>query len=259
MSKQHYFPRFWLDNFGKSGNGDAILIWQWDKLSNKCAYTSTRNVCHEGNFYDAKLADGTPFLADKVIGEGETSQAPYFNSLCSDPSIQNLAALKTAMAKILATQLTRSKRVRKRIEEQSDEQIKDIFVEAGAPRDAPIGATAADDRKIAHAIIMGTEHAKVEKEILDANWSILRNKTGLPFCIADEPFHIEDAKIYVPLTTDVALLLEKSYRLNWQPSRNISERELKQINQGQVLNAERFVYSPESEFRWASRFLGFLK
>src|SRR5258708_1966405 len=74
--RHHFVPRFWLNRFFSSRDGDTYLVHRVCADGTVQADLSTRNVCVEKHFY-GKEAEGL----EQLFGDAETAWSKLFREI----------------------------------------------------------------------------------------------------------------------------------------------------------------------------------
>lgn len=137
--RQHYVPRFYLQNFGfaPAAKSKARHVFVRDLTDARIFSASVRDVACEPRFYDAVNDDGSLFSADPALTELEDLVAPACQRLVEDTSPPNViryggitATFKQltdddfwALSLFCATLMTRTTGFRKRLRDSHNNML----------------------------------------------------------------------------------------------------------------------------------------
>jgi hypothetical protein len=83
--RQHYVPRFYLENFATEGADDSLGFWVYDKAAGKTRWQTPINTAVEGYFYTITREGGVKDNSiEKFLSDAEAIAAPIITAWIAD-------------------------------------------------------------------------------------------------------------------------------------------------------------------------------
>ena len=254
-SKQHYLPQFFLRGFARPASNGKFWMWQYDKRTGTAIETTTRNVCHQGNFYDWLTPDGFRVEVDGALTDAENRYASVMRRIRARPTVETLAEHRQHLALILSVLHLRSIAIRDEVSKLPESDRKEMLLDLGVPLEAQVAATFEDETKAIHMIRLAKTLEPQAREYLAYPWVLLLNETGIPFCLADYPFGFVGEELIIPLSAELALQFKDKPLTRECTVRRVDIRQIRAINYAQLDASLQYIFGPENRFRWAAKYL----
>lgn len=258
---KHYVPRFYLDGFGTNGR-----LWAHDKIAGQSFVTQSKSVANESDAYPDDLEQ---YLANEI--EDKAKEAIEKIRQLRPLSVSD----RKAMADYIVTLWKRVPAGRQRAMEHMPavgSSVKSEILSALDKMEAedPASAHLIDQRRrqveeIIESHCSGSRHdiwhqtlrLEMTPRIGDAlnsmHWRYLHAPNGMflasdnpVFFFAHEGIGSPSSELTLPLSSSVALLINRRSEPNWSTIR-LFPSAIKEINRRAVFNANRFVFSEKNE------------
>jgi Protein of unknown function (DUF4238) len=192
---QHYVPQFLLRNFG-SGKKDQI--WVYDKLTDKCFRTNTKNVASESRFYDFELGDFTVSIEPMLSSREAAAKRALARVLESDSVLELSPKEKSEIAIFLGLQMTRTRSFRQEWQEFPG-QLRESLLSKGFTLSEELELTqllkqpSENQSKIQTVRFMVESCGEFAKHFLNKEWLLVSTVGKIPFIISDNPITKQNA------------------------------------------------------------------
>lgn len=217
--RHHTVPRFHLKHFAVDGKSP---IWQFDKKTGECKRSSVRHVAVHCDYYPEEL-----------LWEFEERQAPSIRRLIEGKSYCALNETDRYNARLFVKHMgVRTEQARNDILPRARQLAK--YSRTDALPDPPYAQN---------------EMIRDGDVLREMNFTVVENKTGVPFITSDNPVADFLIEAHLPLTPELSLaqlhgeVFKKAERVELRDESHVHYQNLVQL-----CNAGRFVYS-QSEFR----------
>ncbi len=201
------------------------MIYQFDKLKNECVRTDVDNVDVHRDFY-----------LEEILSQFETVQAPSMRRLIKGKSYYALGETDRYNVRLFV----------KHMGVRTEQARYDILPLAGQLARYSPASKIPDPRHAQNDMIRDGDALR------EMHFTVVENKTGVPFITSDNPVADFLIESHLPLTPELSLALhhggvfKKAERVELR-----DERHVRYQNLVQLCNAGRFAHS-RSEF-WPSR------
>ena len=219
--RHHTVSRFYLKYFADAGK---VMIYQFDKRENECTRTDVNSVAVHKKFYPEEL-----------LAKFEDVQAPSMRRLIQGKSYYALGETDRYNVRLFV----------KHMGVRTEQARYDILPLAGQlARYFPVS-------KIPDPPYAQNEMIRDGDVLREMHFTVVENKTGVPFVTSDNPVADFIIEAHLPLTPELSLALlcgrffKKAERVELRDERHAHYQNLLQL-----CNARRFAYS-RSEF-WPS-------
>lgn len=261
--KQHYVPQFYLRNFGE-------VIFGYDKKNQKPFKTTPKNVAFEPDFYGPDF-DDKPSI-EKLMAQMERGWSVSVKKLIEKENFYQLA--KTSQTKIInfmTFQILRTKQFRQDIVGMANHILNLYAKSRGLKKPVKLSKTS----EIKQQINMFKSFPTFAGIIQQMKFSIVVNKTPIPFWTSDNPINLQNdipqipwgnmglacrgIEVHLPLTPKLAIVAVDPITFSSAPERfeMYAKRLAKRENYHQVLNSTRFLFSNVKKFQFIQEMFEF--
>ncbi|MFX1518997.1 MAG: DUF4238 domain-containing protein [Promethearchaeota archaeon] len=266
---EHYVPQFYLRNFAIKKKRNQV-IYCYDKFEERCFNTNIKNVGCEKNFYNSMVDDQQ--IIEKTLGRLERRFSKAYNKLITIRDISSLDdETKCTISFFVAQQYIRTREYRHFMKELRNSISNSLAKEFGVTdyeirwRDEAI--------KNSQIFSLFNETVDIAVILLNLKWTLLINKTSIPYCTSDNPvnlynfinhkpyrslgFACRGINVYFPLTTDLSLRFCDPSTYFFMPSKSeiIEEQDIHFQNKLQAVRSNRFVFSKSGDFSLIRRII----
>ena len=275
VKKQHFVPRFYLENFTDSkGN-----IHAFDIITCQSFATATDNIAHEKYFYDYNPLDefvGIDQTVEKALAKFEAESAKTLRKLIIGLKANNIVEFSTVdymqLADYIITQQKRTPENRIKGNQLAIETERRLRSKGASVEFINEFGFAADEYDPQFQQIYGLLNSGVLGDIEDMcnrYWIFWSNMTKHNFYTSDHPVvgHLHTDKdwqgyeIYFPITPrySVSILIKSQFQhkaLNHQKIVRLEDSEhVKFYNSLVLTQCNRQIYSAENDFRLAKKII----
>lgn len=223
--RHHTVSRFYLKYFAVG----EVMIYQFDKRENECVRTDVDNVTVHKDFY-----------SEELLREFENVQAPSIRRLIQGKSYYALGESDRYNVRLFV----------KHMGVRTEQARHDILPLALQLRRYSPASKIPDPRHAQNDMIRDGDVLR------EMHFTVMENKTGVPFIMSDNPVANFLIEAHLPLTPELSLALhhrgvfKKAERVELRDERHAHYQNLVQL-----CNAGRFAHS-RSEFRPGLEVLG---
>jgi hypothetical protein len=260
--REHYVPQFYLKLFG-----DRLFVF--DKSTGKDFQTGSKNIALEQGFYDLDQEIDLEGAVAEIEGRLRIGISELIDKLHPD-KISKDARIRIAV--FVALQYVRTKDFREWIKEFG-EKLATAYIRSD-PRFKNEEFTITMKPELARALqaewMVDDTIPKLGYRLGHSLWSLLLNKTKIPFWTSDNPvalfnpidygdksgvgFAVKGIQIHFPLNSNLLLLILDPTTYQTPPVRDVyDEDSVIHENELQLYNATRFVVSSAGDFSVANR------
>jgi hypothetical protein len=270
VKKQHFVPRFYLENFTDAKNS----IYAFDKITGESFSTTTENIAHQKYFYDYEPLDqfmGREQTIEKALAKFEAESAKVLRRVVASLNGNDISGFtkddyrkladyiitqqrRTPENKIKGTQLAMELERQLRAKGASEKFIKEQGLES-------------EKYDSQFQQVYGLLNSGVLRDIedlCDRYWIFWSNKTKHNFYTSDHPvigyLHTEKAyEIYFPITPrySVSILVKDHFPLMADKHQKINElrdpENVKFYNIRVLEQCNRQIYNAGNDFRLAKK------
>ena len=246
MKKQHYVPRFYLENWALP---NTYQVYVYDIVNQKVRVSNITDVACENYFYDLdcfEKVEDRQFIENFFSKKIENDYSKLLTKIINRVNCMNQWERekcyfvseedKASLSVFLALQFLRTKTVRNSIIEMSN-CLQQILNDMGVPEETKMEySVSKDESKYIHAeMIFDSEHiVEMATRFASLTWILIVNKTEQSFFTSDTPIgmqgHIkndfmsmsgiqsEGIEIYFPLSPNMMLVMyDGNYHKHVQP------------------------------------------
>ncbi len=261
--KQHYVPQFYLRNFGN-------IIFGYDKKNQEYFKTTPKNVAFEPEFYGPDF-DDKPSI-EKLMAQMELGWSTSVKKLIEKENFYQLTeSSQSKIVNFMTFQILRTKQFRQDIVGMAN-RILNMYAESKGLK-KPV--TLSKKSEIKQQINIFKSFPTFAGIIKQMKFSIVVNKTPIPFWTSDNPINLQNdipqipwgnmglacrgIEVHLPLTPRLAIIAMDPITFNTAPDRfeNYSKRLAKRENYHQVLNSTRFLFSNIRKFQFIKEMFEF--
>lgn len=256
-TNQHYVPRFLLKNFHCE---DENKVWTYEIARRKIKQRSISRVASEEFFYDHIAGDPEESF-EGLMGNAENEAAPVIQKIINERSIDNLTKDEKCIIALFASlQNSRTKGSVEIVESINSQLIEHIqaFAQEHNPDSKMEFMTTKD---LWRSALLDTP--KFAILLAQKQWVLLESDNN--FYISDHPFvrynrinrpergmygfNSDGIEMYLPIHPSVVLGFVCERHFPKQESKQFCAFENSEyLNSLQVMNAERFIFSPTNNF-----------
>jgi len=262
----HYVPRFYLRQFSKETTNNP-KIFCFDKKTQKKFPVGISNIGGEQNFYDFK----GKLVVEKFFSQLESEFATPYRKLLT---AENISALSTdeqlLICYLIASQHLRTRSFRNVIKQSSEfvlNQQKKIISKIDDPTIVKLSSYIQEEpAKNFQLTLLIRSLSGFAHLLFEMKWSLFINNTSTPFWSSDNPLAYSNPFEYnkfdglgierigsqsiFPLSSKLALAIVDPLTYFGHPSTlTVGTPEgITYFNQLQVVNAERYIFSPTDDF-----------
>jgi hypothetical protein len=269
---QHYVPRFYLAKFSSRSNGSLITNC-FDKVSGNAFRANIRHIAGEKYFYDSSR--GTNQDVEKRLGTFEAAFNRAYARVIEARDLTKLSSNeRRSMAYFLVVQELRTREYRQLLKDMTTQTKNRLLRDNVSPklrRDLESMVTDASVQSMQLGMI--SDAPTFSGIVQEMMWSLLENRTSLPFWTSDHPINrwndmdlspfgnlgllSPGIQLYFPLSPDLALMVTDPKIYGFLPDKiEMGDRENVAFqNRMQVGFSTRHVFSAESDFSVARDFL----
>ncbi|MGD9672119.1 MAG: DUF4238 domain-containing protein [Candidatus Nitrosocosmicus sp.] len=268
--KQHFIPRFYLENFTFDRNREKIYCY--DKVQDKSYICNIKDIGQENDFYEISGVTNNEFEKSISIFEGSIC-SPAYNTLLVNRNFELSLKDKENLFLCLAFQHIRSNDDRYSINELSIKIRDELIRVYGNTAHVQDSINNLEKQKALHLATVFNENTDkdIQKKanlFLSRKWSVLTNAIqDRPFIISDNPlafsnlnrddnvaFMLEGSKIHFPLSSNL-ILYSDCNNSQTLTSNRATEVEVTEANTAQIKSSSRFIYQNNDNFDFVQKFL----
>jgi hypothetical protein len=259
----HYVPQFYLRYFSTLRKADQYLLWCFDKQTSNIYNTNPKNAAQQIGFYEYPYKKGIRRSIEGFLANMDARFEVALNAVCRRPTMATVGQHKEALADFLGCQMLRTPMTRDNflaMVEGANKKLADDGVALPIPSD--------DELRTQHVDAILNTTPLMAYGLQQLKWVFLHNATDTPFILADNPCFRYNSQntapysglgiaspgiqILTPLTPTLVLLMcdpgvytPKGENIDVQPDL------VEFINRGQVLTAQRYLFSDRKDFALA--------
>lgn len=254
--KQHYVPQFYLRNFSNR-------LYGFDKKDDNIFPTSPKQIAFEPDFYGPDHKGKASI--EKVFSEMEKKWSHSVRELIRTESFHDLRDVsKYNIISFMSYQFLRTKQFRQDISGITNSLV-DIFLEAKGYKKGSVKLS--NEGEIKHHLDRLMDAPVISKILSLMKFSVVVNKTYLPFWTSDNPLNLQNdvpqqpplgnlgfgcrgIEIHIPLNPRIVLTVMDPTTYSMIPEHiEIKENRLvHRENYHQYLNSSRFLFSDTKKF-----------
>lgn len=202
---QHYVPRMHLEKF--STNSSEPKVWVFDKPSEKQFLSSLDNIAGENFFYDP--ADIEDPKIESLLENVEKKAGNPYQKIIDEASLSALSDQEKAdISLFLSLQFNRTRERRNSLIDtgkQLKEALKERGIDDHIPGEElePLGTEESAQKIQNQTLIEST--TQTAKIFVKKTWTLLVNRTNIPFCTSDHPLSLHNQRDFGPFRGDLGI------------------------------------------------------
>jgi hypothetical protein len=215
---QHYVPKFYLKSFSFDFK-TPYPIYCFDKKSEKNFKSSTDNVCREPFFYDT--AGDYVKSVENTLNKLESKFSSSYRKIIRESNIKSLdKSDKTLIAAFFLTQWYRTKEMREKFRGYNRQMSLFLSKKGELSKNLRTQLDTKDNYIKDIHIPLLKEIPKHIPYVLNMKWTLLLNKTDMPFWTSDNPIAFDN--IINPSKFDSYGLFSKGINVHFPLSPELS-------------------------------------
>lgn len=239
----------------------------FDKLTGNHAQSSVQDLGLEKQFYDLGLSVDL----EKFISKNESNLRAGLDELVQKKNVLSISTDSRArISTFVALQYLRTREFREVIKAASGELLTAILNNEPKFRGKGIKVTMKEEaaQALQASLLVDDTVPRTASIIFGLSWTLLINRTSLPFWTSDNPVALVNPRLqgpgsvgllvsgnqlHFPLAPGLVLLVYDSVQYRMPPLRLVKTDHVTYENNLQLYNSSRFVYSSEDNFSRALR------